>query len=101
MKVYRGSRGIDGLAVTVGGTPLDPRYDLKRIARGGFEWTYEGEGPAQLALALLADCLQDDQRALELHEGFMRQVIADLDNDWQLTSENILDSLARLETNRA
>lgn len=97
MKVYRGSRGIDGLTVEVDGEPLDPRYDIQRIAKAGFEWTYEGEGPAQLALALLADHLQDDKKALDLHQAYMRQVIANLDNDWELTSEDLSSALARLE----
>ena len=55
----------------------------------GFEWTYEGDGPRQLALALLADHLGDPQRALALTEAFMRDVVAELDNAWELTSEDI------------
>ena len=59
--------------VTVDGAPLDPRFDLKRFSRMGFEWTYEGDGPRQLALALLADHLGDPARALALTETFMRE----------------------------
>ncbi len=55
----------------------------------GFEWTYEGDGPRQLALALLADHLGDDQKALALTETFMREVVSVLDNAWRLTSEEI------------
>src|SRR5436305_8690385 len=57
MKTYRGGRSLDGAGVTVDGQPLSPRYDLKRLSAPGFEWTYEGAGPAQLALALVADHL--------------------------------------------
>ena len=46
MKVYRGGRSLDGAVVTVDGKPLPPRYDLKRLSATGFEWTYEGAGPA-------------------------------------------------------
>ena len=60
----------------------------------GFEWTYEGEGPRQLALALLCDHLGDTQRALALTERFMRTVVAELDNAWRLTSEEIDEALA-------
>ncbi len=74
MKVYEGGRSLAGAVVTVDGKKLDPRFDLKRLSRAGFEWTYEGAGPAQLALALLADHFGDDRRALEQHDLFMREV---------------------------
>jgi hypothetical protein len=96
MKVYRGGRSLDGAVVTVNGNPLPPRYDLKRLSATGFEWTYEGAGPAQLALALLADHLGDDNKALTLYERFMRRVVADLDNSWELNSADIDAALAGL-----
>ncbi len=89
MKTYVGGRSLAGAEVTVDGRALDPRFDLKRLSPAGFEWTYEGAGPAQLALALLADHLRDDARALTLHQPFMRAVVADLDNSWELTSADI------------
>jgi Family of unknown function (DUF6166) len=89
MKVYEGGRSLDGAIVTVDGRPLPPRHDLRLLSRAGFEWTYEGAGPAQLALALLADHLGDDQAALAAHDRFMREVVAYLDNDWRLTSADI------------
>ncbi|HZK90332.1 MAG TPA: DUF6166 domain-containing protein [Stellaceae bacterium] len=96
MKTYVGGRGLAGAEVTVDGQPLDPRFDLKRLSPTGFEWTYEGNGPAQLALALLADHLGDDTRALRLYEPFMRAVVAELDNSWELTSAEIDAALAAL-----
>ena len=98
MKFYRGGRSLDGAVVTVDGTPLDPRYDLRQLSATGFEWTYEGGGPAQLALALLADHLGDDAQALQLHERFMRHFVAELDNSWELTSADIDTALAELES---
>jgi hypothetical protein len=98
MKIYAGGRSLDGAVVTVDGAVLDPHHDIKRFSRMGFEWTYEGDGPRQLALALLADHLGDPQRALELCEGFMRDVVAELDNAWELTSAEIdaaLETLSR------
>jgi len=89
MKTYVGGRSLAGAEVTVNGAPLDPRFDLKRLSPTGFEWTYEGNGPAQLALALLADHLGDDGRALVLYQPFMRAVVAELDNSWELTSADI------------
>lgn len=98
MKTYRGDRTIDGIQVTVDGRPLDPRYDLKRLTSTGFEWTYEGQGPAQLALALLADHLGDDQRALALYDAFMRAIVANLGNEWELTAADMDEAVASLET---
>jgi hypothetical protein len=89
VKTYVGGRGLAGAEVTVDGRALDPRFDLKRLSPAGFEWTYEGAGPAQLALALLADHLGDDARALALYQPFMRAVVADLDNSWELNSTDI------------
>ena len=82
--------------MTVDGKPLPPRYDLKRLSATGFEWTYEGAGPAQLALALLADHLGDDAQALALYEPFMTRFVAELDNSWELTSAEIDAALAGL-----
>lgn len=96
MKIYEGGRSLDGAVVTVDGKPLDPRFDLKRYSPAGFEWTYEGDGPRQLALALLADHLGDGGKAMALTERFMRDVVAELDNAWRLTS----DEISEWENNR-
>ena len=95
MKTYEGGRSLDGAVVTVDGKPLPPRHDLRMLSRAGFEWTYEGAGPAQLALALLADHLGDDRAALAGYERFMREVVAHLDNAWRLTSADIDVALGR------
>jgi hypothetical protein len=77
--------------VTVDGVPLDPRFDIHRFNRMGFEWT------RQLALALLADHLGDPRRALALTEVFMRGVVAELDNAWRLTGDEIDAALRNME----
>jgi hypothetical protein len=96
MKTYEGERTLAGALVTVDGAPLDPRHDLQRWS-DHFEWTYEGPGPMQLALALLADHLGDGAEARRLAPAFMRHVVADLDNAWLLTSEDIANALAALD----
>ncbi|MGQ9367521.1 DUF6166 domain-containing protein [Azospirillum sp. ST 5-10] len=87
-RTYRGDRTIDGVMVTVDGQPLAHRTDLKSIAGEDFEWSYEGDAPNQLALAILADHL-GDQRALALHDRFMRDVVANFSNEWEMTSADI------------
>ena len=89
MKTYEGKRSIDGLLVTVDGDRLSEHYAVKRFTNWGFEWTYEGSSPQQLALAILYDYLGDSQRAVRLSEPFMKRVVANLDNDWTLTGEDI------------
>jgi Family of unknown function (DUF6166) len=89
MKTYEGKRTIDGLVVTVDGNRLEERYDVKRFTRYGFEWTYEGESPQQLALAILCDYLGDKDKAIRLSEPFMKTVVANLDNDWTLSGGEI------------
>ncbi len=89
MKTYEGKRTIDGLTVTVDGRRLDERYDVKRFTRFGFEWTYEGDSPRQLALAILMDHLNDPARALALVEPFMKNIVAEFDQDWRMTTKDV------------
>ncbi|MEM4227747.1 MAG: DUF6166 domain-containing protein [Candidatus Caldarchaeum sp.] len=56
---------------------LDPRLDLRQHSPTGFEWGYAGSGPAQLALAILAD-LFGDQTATQHYQQFKEEVIAGL-----------------------
>ena len=96
-KVYEGRRTIDGLVVTVDGSRLDEHYDVKRFTTFGFEWSYEGVSPQQLALAILVEHLGDNQRAIKVVEPFMKKVVANLDNDWRLTGGEIDVALAALK----
>jgi hypothetical protein len=89
MKTYEGQRTIDGLVVTVDGKRLDEHYEVKRFTKFGFEWTYEGDSPRQLALAILFDHLGDKDRAIRLSEPFMKEIVANLDNDWTLSVDEI------------
>jgi Family of unknown function (DUF6166) len=89
MKIYEGKRTMDGLAVTVDGAPLPTHDEVKQFTKYGFEWTYEGDSPRQLALAILFDHFGDAARAIALSEPFMKSVIANLDNDWRLSSDEV------------
>jgi len=59
---------------------LPLRLDLYNHSPTGFEYGYGGSGPAQLALAILADCVTD-QIALALHQRFKAKVIATRDRE--------------------
>jgi hypothetical protein len=100
MKTYKGARTIDGIRVFVDDQPLDESYGLMQFTARGFEWSYEGDEPSQLALAILANHLGDDQRSLDICDAFMKAVVANLDNDWELTGEDIDKALAGIPGSR-
>ena len=90
MKRYAGRRQGYVVNVTVDGRRLNPRLDLWNHSPTGFEWGYGGSGPAQLALAILADHCGDDEQALNFYQRFKWAVIAELPHrEWTLTSEDI------------
>ena len=97
MTTYEGRRTIDGLVVTADGKRLDEHYQIKRFTKYGFEWTYEGESPRQLALAILYDHLRDGEQAIRLSEPFMKKVVANFDNDWTLHSDAIAAYIGETE----
>jgi len=96
MKSFSGDRTIDGIKVTVDGRPLDQRLDLHRYTANGFEWSYEGPEPRQLALAILAEHLGDPAKAQALVEPFMTAVVANFGNEWEMTSADIDAALAAI-----
>lgn len=97
MSTFEGKRTIDGLVVTVDGKRLDEHYGVKRFTTWGFEWTYEGDSPQQLALAVLVEHLGDNEQAIGLSDAFMRKVVANLDNDWVLTGAEIDAAIREIE----
>jgi len=97
MRRYEGYRTEMGPIVTANDVSLDLRLDLLNHSPTGFEWGYGGSGPAQLALAILADHLGNDEKALELHQAFKFAVISKLPkNGWILTTDQIREALESL-----
>lgn len=69
--------------------PLRLRHDVRTHA-DGFEWGYAGGGPAQLALAILADAVGADA-ARPLYQRFKFEVVARLPRaGWELSREDVL-----------
>lgn len=97
MKTYVGVREGNQTTITVNGEPLDPRLDIRNHSPSGFEWGYLGSGPAQLALAILADHLGDDHEAQMLYQRFKEHAIAPIDDDaWSMDSSEIDRVLAEI-----
>jgi hypothetical protein len=98
MRTYLGRRQGFAVIVTVDGRRLNPRFDLWNHSPTGFEWGYGGSGPAQLALAILADHCQDNERALNFYHRFKWAVVAGLSySGWTLTTEEIELVLQQLQ----
>jgi hypothetical protein len=77
------------LEVTVDGEPLAKRYDLLSASPSGFETGYNGSGPAQLAVAMLAHAF-DDEFACEHYQRFKREVVSELPEEgWTLTKQDL------------
>lgn len=96
MKTYQGDRTIDGIVVTVNGAPLADRRDIIDLSDDGFEWSFEGDAPAQLALAILADHLGDAAKAKRLYQPFMREIVANFANEWKMTSDDVAQAVQAL-----
>lgn len=96
MRRYRGVRCPENrVSVTVedrqGVRCLDPRFDIWKHSPTGFEWGYPGSGPAQLALALLANALKHDGLAEMFHQQYKADVIQHLvKSGWVMDAEEIL-----------
>jgi hypothetical protein len=111
-RIYEGLRAesVGGAKVTVREAyanglqtcrPLNPRYDLRRHSPGGFQWSYSGSGPAQLALALLADATGDDALAQRHYQEFKSTFLAALYTDhWTLARGEILAWVTEAEERR-
>lgn len=70
---------------------LRPRLDIRSHSPTGFEWGYGGSGPAQLALALVADALGRRWTIPAIYQRVKELLIAGLPHDgWALTESEIL-----------
>jgi uncharacterized protein DUF6166 len=77
---------------------LDMRLDLRNHSPDGPNWGYMGSGPAQLALALAADALNDDGRASHIYQHIKGPIQKDWGRDcWSMTDERLLEIIHAAE----
>lgn len=109
-KFYQGRRREDELFVHVkkeNDAWFRPLPHIEFHSPDGFEWGYPGSGPADLALAILADFFEEDPEAVRTyaftgkgelsqafyaHQQFKQEFIEDLprnDNSWRIYAEQI------------
>jgi len=98
-KVYIGERHGEGrsaspyVSVTENGEsrPLPPRLDLREHSTS-LEWGYGIGGPAQLALAILADVTGSDDYAMRHHHWFKLEIVSKLPwRGWELSESQVWD----------
>jgi hypothetical protein len=78
--------------------PLPPRLDIRNHSPTGYECSYGGSGPAQLALAILAHATQDDDVARAHYQHFKWAVIAKLGREnWRMPQEDVMRFLASID----
>ena len=89
-RFYSGHKG-DGVFIREDGQsrPLDPRYDLGN-GQAAFAWGIASPGGRQLALALLADALDDSEHAIEYADAFTQRVVSILPDRWTMSRARVL-----------
>ena len=92
MKIYKGKRiktpgnlYPGGVKVTANNRPLRHRV---RHSPTGFEWGFEGSGPADLARSILWDHLGKEPSPA-LYQEFKRAFVACWGDEWQISSLEI------------
>lgn len=76
---------------------LKPRVDLNDGSSAVLQWGSKNSDGSRLSLALLADVLGDDQRALRLQHSFNRRVVTILPDRWTISRSRILAHVKALE----
>jgi hypothetical protein len=103
MKTYTGYRTPQGCVVKVheangSSHDLPLRLDLRNHSPTGPEWGYGGSGPAQLALALAADVLGDDEAAQTVYQQLKFKLVGRLPHDgWSLTEEQLRQAIQEIQ----
>jgi Family of unknown function (DUF6166) len=108
MRVYVGMRTAAGCKVWVGNTAnefadyeLPMQLELANHSPTRFEWGYGGSGPAQLALALLTDCLKDNELALRFYQSFKLRMTSVLPHSsWTLSEVQVGAAVAAIERDK-
>ena len=91
MKTYAGDRTIDGIVVTVDGrAPRPARSTSAGTARTASSGPTKGPSRASSRSRSSPTTSTDADHALALLvEPFMREVVAYLDNTWEMTSDDV------------
>jgi hypothetical protein len=80
---------VHGMIGNKAGTwPLDPRLDIENKSPTGFEWGYGGSGPAQTAIAIIAEATRNDDLARRYYQRF-KGLVAQVPREARLEFDSI------------
>ena len=91
--IIRRLKGSDGAKPFWYELPVKPSLALFNHSPDGFQWSYHGSGPAQLALAILLDLTENQKLSVRLHQEFKRHFIATAGKHLMITEPEIWDWL--------
>ena len=77
----------DGVSILLSPAPSQKLYNH---SPDGFQWSYGGSGPAQLALALLLDATSDPDTAQAFYQDFKWEKVAAWGEEWSILRSDIL-----------
>jgi hypothetical protein len=80
--------------------PLPPHAVLFKHGEKGSTRIGDGSGSAEIALALLADALGNEARAMAMHETFSRRVVALFPERWTISRTRVISYLSLIEFER-
>jgi hypothetical protein len=106
-KTYYGfDDGHSGASVFVSncGGPMEPlplRCEIVNHSPAGFAWGYSGSGPAQLAVAILADYFGCAHASRSLHQHFKCAAISGInEKHWMMSDSDIVAVFYKLVQDR-
>lgn len=102
MKLFRGRRHTlnTGVTITMNGGKLQIPSDypnLGSIHTNDLNFGYSGQGPRELAIAILAHVTGDYELTQQLYKNFADDVTSKLPDSWELSSDEVLSWLSDCE----
>lgn len=79
--------------ITFNGDLLNPQLELFNHSRVGLDWGYVGSGSMQLSFAILY-MIAGEEDAKAFRTAFSKEIIAMLDENWELSSKAVKKWLA-------
>lgn len=98
MKIFKGRRHTlnNGVTITMDGRKLqipDDYPNVGTIHTNDLNFGYSGQGPRELAIAILAHVTGDYELTQQLYKSFADDVTSKLPDSWELSSDEVLSWL--------
>jgi len=95
-KIFKGRRHLlnNGTTITIDGVDLQIPSDYPGVGTmhtNDLNYGYNGQGPRELAIAILSHVLDDYDRVEALYKDFGREITQTLPDKWELSEDEVLD----------